>query len=91
MAARIVAEGLSVRAVEELAALAGPDKATRRRTQRTPPPGLDDVAGRLSERLETRVKVEMGRSKGRITVEFASFDALERIVTAMAPEPPSWA
>ncbi|MCW2546833.1 MAG: parB-like partition protein [Mycobacterium sp.] len=91
MAARIVAEGLSVRAVEELAALAGPDKAKRRRPVRTPPPGLNDVASRLSERLETRVKVEMGRSKGRITVEFASFDDLERIVTAMAPAPPSWA
>jgi ParB family chromosome partitioning protein len=91
VASRIVAEGLSVRAVEELAALAGPEKAPRRRTPRNPPPGLDDVAGRLSERLETRVKVEMGRSKGRITVEFASLDDLERIVTAMAPAPPSWA
>ena len=91
MAARIVAEGLSVRAVEELAAMAGPGKTPRRRTPRTPPPGLDEVANRLSECLETRVKVEMGRSKGRITVEFGSFDDLERIVTAMAPEPPSWA
>jgi ParB family transcriptional regulator, chromosome partitioning protein len=91
VATRIVAEGLSVRAVEELAALAGPDKAKRQRTPRTPPPGLDDVASRLAERLETKVKVEMGRSKGRITVEFASFDDLERIVTAMAPAPPSWA
>ena len=91
MAGRIVAEGLSVRAVEELAALAGPDKAARRRSPRPVPPGLDDVASRLSERLETRVKVEMGRSKGRITVEFATFDDLERIVTAMAPAPPSWA
>ena len=91
MATRIVAEGLSVRAVEELASLAGPDKASRRRNPRPVPPGLDDVASRLSERLETRVKVEMGRSKGRITVEFATFDDLERIVTAMAPAPPSWA
>jgi ParB family chromosome partitioning protein len=91
MATRIVAEGLSVRAVEELAALAEPDKPKRRRPERTAPPGLEDVASRLSERFETRVKVEMGRSKGRITVEFASFDDLERIVTAMAPAPPSWA
>jgi ParB family chromosome partitioning protein len=91
MAGRIVAEGLSVRAVEELAALAGPEKAPRRRTPRPATPGLEDVASRLSERFETRVKVEMGRSKGRITVEFASFDDLERIVTAMAPAPPSWA
>ncbi len=91
VAARIVAEGLSVRAVEELVALAGPEKPTRRRAPRTPPPGLDEVAGRLSDRLETRVRVEMGRSKGRITVEFGSLDDLERIVTAMAPAPPSWA
>jgi ParB family transcriptional regulator, chromosome partitioning protein len=91
VATRIIAEGLSVRAVEELAALAEPEKPTRRRPSRTAPPGLEDVASRLSERFETRVKVEMGRSKGRITVEFASFDDLERIVTAMAPAPPSWA
>jgi ParB family chromosome partitioning protein len=91
VATRIVAEGLSVRAVEELAALAEPEKPTRRRPSRIAPPGLEDVASRLSERFETRVKVEMGRSKGRITVEFASFDDLERIVTAMAPAPPSWA
>ena len=90
MAARIVAEGLSVRTVEELAALAGPGKPPRRRLPRTPPPGLDEVANRLSECLETRVRVEMGRTKGRITVEFGSFDDLERIVTAMAPAPPSW-
>jgi ParB family chromosome partitioning protein len=91
VAARIVAEGLSVRAVEELAALAEPQKPTRRRTPRPATPGLEEVADRLSARFETRVKVEMGRSKGRITVEFASFDDLERIVTAMAPAPPSWA
>jgi ParB family chromosome partitioning protein len=91
IATRIVAEGLSVRAVEELAAMAGPEKAPRRRAPRSRPPSLDDVATRLAERLETGVKVEMGRSKGRITVEFASFDDLERIVTAMAPAPPSWA
>jgi ParB family transcriptional regulator, chromosome partitioning protein len=91
IATRIVAEGLSVRAVEELATLAGPAKATRRRPPRSAPPGLEDAASRLSERLETRVKVEMGRSKGRITVEFGSFEDLERIVTAMAPAPPSWA
>jgi ParB family chromosome partitioning protein len=91
VAGRIVAEGLSVRAVEELAALAGPEKTARRRSPRPATPGLEDVASRLSERFETRVKVEMGRSKGRITVEFASFDDLERIVTAMAPAPPSWA
>ena len=43
------------------------------------------LADRLSDRFETRVKVDLGRSKGRIVVEFASLDDLERIVALMAP------
>jgi ParB family chromosome partitioning protein len=45
------------------------------------------VAAALSERLDTRVKVAMGRNRGRITVEFAGLDDLQRIVTALAPAP----
>ena len=48
-------------------------------------PGLDDLAGKLSDHFETRVKVELGRRRGKIIVEFASLDDLERIVAAMAP------
>jgi len=40
----------------------------------------------LSDQFETRVKVELGRSKGKITIEFGSIDDLERIVATMAPE-----
>ncbi len=85
IAQRIVAEGLSVRAVEELAAVGGdePEPRVRRRTATPVAPGLTDLAARLSDRFETRVKVDLGRSKGRITIEFASVEDLERIVAAM--------
>lgn len=86
LATRIVAEGLSVRAVEEIVAL--DDEAPRKRASRRPraaAPELAQFADQLSDRFETRVKVDMGRSKGRITVEFASIEDLERIVAVMNP------
>ena len=46
---------------------------------------LRRLADRLSDLFETRVKVEMGQRKGKIVVEFASPDDLERIVKAMTP------
>jgi ParB family chromosome partitioning protein len=87
LAARIIAEGLSVRAVEEIVAVGdGTErKKTRSRSQRAVAPGLVDLAARLSEHFETRVRVDLGRSKGTIVVDFASVDDLERIVAAMAP------
>jgi ParB family transcriptional regulator, chromosome partitioning protein len=88
LAYRIVAEGLSVRAVEEIIALGLQDtKASRRQDSRAKPvaPGLKDLADMLSDTLDTRVKVELGQRKGKIVVEFASLDDLERIVKAMAP------
>jgi ParB family chromosome partitioning protein len=48
-------------------------------------PGLVELSNRLSDRFETRVKVDLGKSKGRITVEFASLDDLQRIVDMMDP------
>jgi ParB family chromosome partitioning protein len=48
-------------------------------------PKLEALAGRLSDRFETRVKVDLGRSKGHIVVEFATIDDLERIVALMSP------
>ena len=57
------------------------------RTKRARPsaPALEDLAARLSDLYDTRVKVDLGRSKGRITVEFASLPDLERIVSQMDP------
>jgi len=89
LAQRIVAEGLSVRAVEEIVAVRDdiPAKPSRKAPGNRPvAPALRVLADRLSDRFETRVKVELGRSKGKITVEFATIDDLERIVKSMAPE-----
>jgi ParB family transcriptional regulator, chromosome partitioning protein len=88
LALRIVAEGLSVRATEEIVALgAQPAKAPRAPGGRTPiAPGLKDLADRLSDVFETRVKVELGQRKGKIVVEFASLEDLERIVRSISPD-----
>jgi len=87
LAQRIVAEGLSVRAVEEIVAVGEPDKPARKpRANKPVAPALDDLAARLADRFETRVKVDLGRNKGRIVVEFASIDDLERIVRLMSPD-----
>ncbi len=80
LAQRVVAEGLSVRATEELVAVG--ETETRQRAPRTtsePSERARALASRLSEDLDTRVKVESGRSKGKIVIEFASDDDLSRI------------
>ena len=88
LAQRIVAEGLSVRTVEEIVALGGEPAAPVRapRGKRPVAPKLSVLADRLGDRFETRVKVDLGRTKGRIVVEFATIDDLERIVALMAPD-----
>jgi ParB family chromosome partitioning protein len=88
LAHRIVAEGLSVRAVEEIVALRDDDIPKKRSApalRRPTAPGLARLADRLSDHFDTRVKVEMGQRKGKIVVEFASFEDLERIVKAIGP------
>ncbi|MGC5331637.1 ParB/RepB/Spo0J family partition protein [Micromonospora sp. DT62] len=84
LARRIVAEGISVRATEEIVALALSDGTSKKETAKRRPkphaPALTDLADRLSDRFDTRVKVDIGRSKGKITIEFATVDDLERIV-----------
>ena len=88
LARRIVAEGLSVRAVEEIVALgAQPARPPRPAPGRpSAAPLLREFADRLSDAFETRVKVELGQRKGKIVVEFASLEDLERIVAAMSPD-----
>ena len=88
LAHRIVAEGLSVRAVEEIVAVgAGPSAKGGRAPRAKVPdsPQLRDLADRLSDAFDTHVKVELGRRKGKIVVEFASLDDLERIVRVISP------
>jgi ParB family chromosome partitioning protein len=86
LAARIVAEGLSVRATEEAVTLANrADTKTPTAPRRKPiqMPGLQDVAERLSSTFDTRVTVSLGKRKGKIVVEFGSVDDLQRIVDMM--------
>ena len=82
LATKIVAEGLSVRAVEEIVAMGGleDEKKTRTKHARPTSPRLAEISSRLSNQLDTRVKIELGRSKGKISIEFASIDDLERIL-----------
>jgi ParB family chromosome partitioning protein len=91
LATRIVAEGLSVRATEEAVALAlaagAPAKKPAAKRPKPHAPGLSDLADRLSDHFETRVRVDLGRRKGRILIEFATVDDLERIVTMIGPSP----
>jgi ParB family chromosome partitioning protein len=84
LAQRVVAEGLSVRAVEEIVTMGEVGKpVARQRSRREAPQQAFELADRLSDHLETRVRVEVGRSRGRITVEFATLDDLARIARAM--------
>ena len=88
LARRIVAEGLSVRAVEEIVALGAQPARPPRQSPARPSaaPMLREFADRLSDAFETRVKVELGQRKGKIVVEFASLEDLERIVKTMTPD-----
>jgi ParB family chromosome partitioning protein len=87
LATRIVAEGMSVRATEEAVAMAAAEEpAARRRTRKISAPGVEELGTRLSDMFETKVKIQIGRAKGRIVVEFGSVDDLQRIIGVMAPD-----
>jgi ParB family chromosome partitioning protein len=94
LADRIVAEGLTVRMAEELAQrikngepLLGPDERARVRLRPAmQAPGMADLAERLSDRLETRVRVQLGKRKGKVLIEFATLEDLQRICDAIGLE-----
>ena len=90
LAQRVVAEGLSVRALEEIVTVSpeAERRSARRPGGRMHAPKLADLAARLSDRFDTRVRVDLGRSKGKITIEFATVEDLERIVELMDPRRP---
>lgn len=89
LAGRVVSEGISVRGLEELVAVGelgeDADEQPTVRPARPSAPGLKEIDERLSDRLETRVKVSLGRNKGKIAIEFASLSDLERIVSIIDP------
>ncbi|HHU08893.1 MAG TPA: ParB/RepB/Spo0J family partition protein [Intrasporangiaceae bacterium] len=82
LAQRIVAEGLSVRSVEEIVALGGDEERPRRRRPRpgSRHPQLDDLSAEIGDRLDTRVGISLGQRKGKMTIEFASMEDLNRIL-----------
>jgi len=80
LANRIVAEGLSVRAVEEIVAMtSGKEKSAQAKSAKTVSPRLKEIENGLADKLDTRVSVELGLAKGKITIEFADLEDLERI------------
>jgi ParB family chromosome partitioning protein len=80
LANRIVSEGLTVRAVEEIVASGGAKvKGGSIRSGKIIAPKLKEIADDLSDHLDTRVNVELGKQKGKIVVEFATIEDLERI------------
>ncbi|WP_026551039.1 ParB/RepB/Spo0J family partition protein [Arthrobacter sp. Br18] len=88
LAQRIVAEGLSVRSTEEIVAMS--DGLRRPARESTPKAGarherLDYLASSLSDRLDTSVKITLGARKGKVSIEFASVDDLNRIMGVLAP------
>ena len=95
LADRIVAEGMTVRMAEEIARrvslgenLLDGDGAKRLRPRPVPQaPGMIDLAERLSDRLETRVRVQLGKRKGKVMIEFATLDDLKRICDAIGISP----
>lgn len=89
LAQRVINEGLSVRATEELASLmlknseeAGKVPTPARRNTRQ----FDDLASSLTDLLDTSVKISLGAKKGRIAIDFASVDDLNRIMRVINPE-----
>ncbi|MCF2707192.1 ParB/RepB/Spo0J family partition protein [Arcanobacterium haemolyticum] len=86
LAQRIVAEGLSVRQVEEIVALGDePVAAPTQRRKRIPAPEFVELATKLGDRFDTKVTVNMGQRKGSIKIDFASVDDLNRILDVLAP------
>ncbi|GIG57993.1 chromosome partitioning protein ParB [Longispora fulva] len=91
LALRIVAEGLSVRVTEELVSLGAPEtrKAPAARRPKAHAPALGELAEKLCDRFDTKVRVDLGKRKGKITIEFATVDDLERIVGVIGLDRPA--
>lgn len=82
LATRIVAEGLSVRDTEEIVALGyqGETAKEQKKTPKLKAPGLKDLSQRLEEALDTRVNIQIGKSKGKVIIEFSTMEDLRRVI-----------
>ena len=89
LAQRIVQEGLSVRAVERLVTRGAQPAVTRTPRRSTYDPHVVDITSRLSNRLEAPVRIDVGKRKGKITLEFSNIEDLERLVERIGLELPA--
>ena len=81
LAKRIVAEGLSVRAVEEIIAATSPKSASKaKKKSGGTSPEVNEIAEQLGDHLDTRVKIKGGKTKGEISIEFSGYADLARII-----------
>jgi ParB family chromosome partitioning protein len=80
LASKIVAEGLSVRAIEEIVATGTSVPKKKNRKNKAPTSELLEIAERLSDFYDTRVSVQSGKGKGKITIEFSGISDLKRIL-----------
>jgi ParB family chromosome partitioning protein len=83
LAGRIVAEGLSVRATEEIVSMGtvgGSSASGARKIPALKAPGLKELSDRLGDKLDTRVSITMGKAKGKVIIEFSTLEDLRRIV-----------
>lgn len=88
LASRVVAEGLSVRTLEELVTTGARQRELRAARVKQPlHPAMAELAALLGDRLETRVKIEVGRGKGRLIVEFSGPEDLARVAGVLIGSP----
>ena len=81
LAKRIVAEGLSVRAIEEIIAATSPKSAGKAKKKSSgTSPEVNEIAEELGDHLDTRVKIKGGKTKGEISIEFSGYADLARII-----------
>jgi ParB family chromosome partitioning protein len=94
LARRAVSDQLSVRAVEEAVRVrnelgAGhhpaPSPSAERQPLKLRPPGLLELEELLSTHLDTRVQVDFGSGRGKVVIDFADLEDLERIYRTMTP------
>ena len=86
LANRIVAEGLSVRTVEEIISISKPESASKKKSGgRKETPELRELAEALGDSLDTRVRIESAKGKGAIIIEYSGGEDLQRLVKLIKP------
>jgi ParB family chromosome partitioning protein len=84
LAKRIISEGLSVRSVEEIIASTSPSKSAKKKAKKSSTPvEFSEIADRIGDALDTRATIEGTPAKGKIIIEYAGIEDLQRITKAI--------